>query len=107
MTDPDGVQVTPAELAEAARVLRATADAVSDALVHSEEPSLWNPEPYGEIMFGPADDVAAQYARLTHQLADFVTACADRLRAGADVFTNASVEFERIDMVHGKRMGNR
>ena len=107
MTGPDGVQVTPAELAEAARTLRAAADAVNDTLVHTEEPSMSNPEPYGEIMFGPADDVAAQYARLTHQLADFVTACADRLRAGADVFTNASVEFERIDMVYGKRMGNR
>lgn len=107
MTGPVGARVTPRELATAAGALRTAAGAVSDSLVHTDEPSMANPEPYGEVMFGPATQVAAQYARLTRQLAEYVAACADRLRAGEAVFAKASVALAQLDTMHGKKIGNR
>ena len=97
MTGPVGAQVTPKELADAAGELRAVADTISNALLHTDEPSMQTPEPYSEVMFGPATAVATQYARLAHDLAGYVKACADRLRDGAGVFGKAASEFERLD----------
>lgn len=90
-------RVNPQELGAVATELTAAATALGDALVHSDEPSMGYPEPYGEVMFGPAVAVASQYARLTHALAGHVKACEARLREGAAVFAKAAVEFPRID----------
>jgi hypothetical protein len=106
MTAPVGAQVTPKELADAAGELRTVADTISDAVLRSEEPSMQTPEPYSEVMFGPATEVAAQYAQLTRDIATYVTASATRLRDGADVFGKAATEFERLDAANRLKMGN-
>jgi hypothetical protein len=92
------------DLATLSNQLTTSGDAVWKSLELESDAPLWNsPEVYADY-FGPATDIAKDYASLTHRFKALVADSVAALRHGGDAFTEAARLFADAERRNEERL---